>query len=119
MAIEAFFIPEGQSSVTFYLVPSDAGERTISVTALSALAGPGGPIQFNAVPPAAAVKAHRTFTAKPATPAPVDATLKGPTGGTMHVKSTPFTVTLDQPAPAGGVAVTPVSSVKADVFSIT
>lgn len=48
---------------------------------------------------------------------PTIATLTGPTAGPLGVKSSVFTVTLNQPAQAGGVVVTTTSTGGADVLS--
>ena len=50
---------------------------------------------------------------------PTTATMTGPTTSTQGVPSTNFTITLDQPAPGGGITCMITSSITADIVTTT
>ncbi len=90
----------GATTATFHVTPNTAGPRTVSIMTTPALAAPSSIMLTAAL-------------------APTVATMTGPTVGTIGFESAVFTVTLDQPAPPGGVTIIPTSSVAGDTFSVT
>ena len=92
-------IPPGQTSAQFHLTPGGAsGARQISITSLPPLNYAGSPF---------------TFTATQPLPTTITLALAGnaPLGTPVLV-----TITIDQPAPAGGITVTPASDNPSDSF---
>lgn len=94
-------IPAGSSSGTFYLTPNTAGSDSVSITTNSSLTLTGSPITVTVGSTSAA-----TLTL-----ACVNSLTDPPLAYQV-----PFTLTLDNPAPVGGIVVTLASTGASDTF---